>query len=47
MRRSVSGSSAWDVPYLPLDPQGRRQDGEAIIRVNFAVREGRAASPTR
>jgi 2-isopropylmalate synthase len=38
-----SGSSAWDVPYLPLDPKDVGRDYEAIIRVNSQSGKGGVA----
>ena len=38
-----SGSDAWDVPYLPLDPKDVGRDYEAIIRVNSQSGKGGVA----
>ncbi len=38
-----SGSEAWDVPYLPLDPKDVGRDYEAIIRVNSQSGKGGVA----
>jgi 2-isopropylmalate synthase len=38
-----SGSTAWDVPYLPLDPKDVGRDYEAIIRVNSQSGKGGVA----
>jgi 2-isopropylmalate synthase len=38
-----SGSPAWDVPYLPIDPRDVGRDYEAIIRVNSQSGKGGVA----
>jgi 2-isopropylmalate synthase len=38
-----SGSSTWDVPYLPIDPRDVGRDYEAIIRVNSQSGKGGVA----
>ena len=38
-----AGSAAWDVPYLPIDPQDVGRDYEAIIRVNSQSGKGGVA----
>jgi 2-isopropylmalate synthase len=38
-----SGSDAWDVPYLPIDPMDVGRDYEAIIRVNSQSGKGGVA----
>ena len=38
-----ANSAAWDVPYLPIDPQDVGRDYEAIIRVNSQSGKGGVA----
>ena len=38
-----TGSSLWDVPYLPLDPKDVGRDYEAVIRVNSQSGKGGVA----
>src|SRR5258708_13604553 len=37
---ATSNSGAWEVPYLPIDPQDRGRSYEAIIRVNSQSGKG-------